>query len=357
MSEGGQLLFILALVYLSGCIAWVDRRTVLFASAAGRLWKAVKPDYSWGNSSGRIWLLNPLPPFGFAVKSRLLPVSVSPTHIVAFNSQTLGNSGRPPQPGRIVQIRAGARFSRKGSVVLANGKPFCDANDGRTAHSLVVLLNGMKRLDEAGREKAIREFWERRLDAGAARRVLFKAMAADFSLRAACSLAFAFAFAIVPALSVRYGLGAGVLAGGAGMYLAAWCLCVAVARRAFRMHPASRGGVWTDVARMAVCPPSAFRACDSTFEKETCGLDPLAVAYAVLDGEERESFVASYLADLESAEAPESRPAILRETCRSQNRVILSVVSKLQAADKPREGDGPPPRRLADMTLPPPNGA
>ena len=54
MSDGERLLLFLALIYLSDCLLWVDRRTVLFASGTGGRWRAVVADYLWGNSSGRL---------------------------------------------------------------------------------------------------------------------------------------------------------------------------------------------------------------------------------------------------------------------------------------------------------------
>ena len=156
MSDGERLLLFLALIYLSGCLLWVDRRTVLLASGLGRRWRVVVADYLWGNSSGRLFLLNPLPPLGFLFAPRLMPVSLSPSSIVAYNAQTVGNSGRPPQSGRTAAIEPGAAFSCEGPELMVDGRPFCDMGDAWTARTLVALLNPADerlrgRLSESGK--------------------------------------------------------------------------------------------------------------------------------------------------------------------------------------------------------------
>ena len=325
MSDGEQLLLILSLIYLSGCLLWVNRRTVLFVSWFGRNWKAVVADYRWGNSSGRVFLLNPIPPLGFIFTSRLLPVSLSPTAIVAYNAQTVGDSGRPPQSGRTALITPNMELSRRGSVLMVDGKLFCDIGDVETAHKLVVLINKIKVLDECSREKAICDFWRTRLSVHGTKKIIRAVMAASRNLRVFCSLFFIVTFAILPLAAILLGIGLTVLL-GAGMLLSfALAICQMYHSCHRRYFPACKDGLWGDLAKMMLCPPSAIRASDLIMEKFSARLEALPLAVLLLHGAERDVFLSEYLADLESAYIPGGMPDTVRQTCLWQNQTILRI--------------------------------
>ena len=324
MSDGERLLLFLSLIYLVDCLLWVDRRTILFASGFGGRWRGVVADYLWGNSSGRLFLLNPLPPLGFLFVARLLPVSLSPTSLVAFNLQTAGNSGRPPQSGRTARIEPGTEFSREGTELLVDGKPFCDVRDAETARALAALLNRIKGRDEAAREREILAFWTERLDVRETKRRMRTALEACRQERLACSLAFFLFFFVVPAISLRSGVGVAVLAGGPAMIASAAIVC-ALYRSARRRYFPDDGGFWGDVAKMLLCPPTAIRACDLIMGKLSPRLDALPLAALLLRGADRESFLKGYLADLEAPDVPDDLPDAVRETCLWQNRAIVKA--------------------------------
>lgn len=325
MSDGERLLLFLALIYLSGCLLWVDRRTVLLASGLGRRWRVVVADYLWGNSSGRLFLLNPLPPLGFLFAPRLMPVSLSPSSIVAYNAQTVGNSGRPPQSGRTAAIEPGAAFSCEGPELMVDGRPFCDMGDAWTARTLVALLNRIKGCDEAARERAILEFWTERLDVRGTKERLRATLEACRQERLACSLSFFLFFVVLPLLSFRYGVGAAVLAGGAAMIASAAIICVLYHSFHRRHFPDAGEGLWGDLAKMMLCPPTALRACDLIMERMSVRLDALPLAALLLSGADRESFLKGYLADLEEPAFPDDPPDAVRETCLWQNRAIVKT--------------------------------
>ena len=325
MSDGERLLLFLALIYLGDCLLWVDRRTVLFASGLGRRWRSVVADYLWGNSSGRLFLLNPLPPLGFLFVPRLMPVSLSPTSIVAYNAQTVGNSGRPPQSGRTAAIAPGAAFSCEGPELMVDGRPFCDMGDAGTARRLADLLNRIKGCDAAGRERAILGFWRERLGLRGTKERIRAALEACRQERLACSLAFFLFFAVVPLLALRFGVGVAVLAGAAAMLFSAAIVCSVYLSCQRRHFPEARDGLWGDLAKMMLCPPTALRACDLIMQRLSSRLDALPLAALLLRGADRESFLKVYLADLESPELPDDLPDAVRETCLWQNRAIVKA--------------------------------
>lgn len=323
MSDGEQLLLVLSLIYLSGCVFWVDRRTVLFTSGWGRTWKSVAADYRWGNSSGRFFLLNPFLPLGMVFATRLMPVSVSPDAVVAYNAQTVGNTGRPPQSGRMASIAPGTAFTRKGSSLVVDGETFCDVGDVETAHRLVVLLNGIKGRDKSAREQAILQFWTERLDLRGVKERIRTVLAEDGPVRLVCTLVFLLFFVAIPVSSVWLGVNLAVLFGAVAMLSSAFLICAVYFRCHRRHYPVFQAGIWSDLIRMMLCPPTAIRAVDLVMCRLSAPLDMLPMARLLLRGAARESFLSAYLDDLRTAELPEGLSEVVRETCLWQNRMIL----------------------------------
>jgi len=325
MSDGEQLLLIVSLIYLSGCLFWVDRRTMLFTSWFGSKWKAVSTDFRWGNSSGSVSFLNPLPPLGFSVVSRLMPVSLSPTNIVAYNAQTIGNSGRPRQSAKIASITPEAKFTRRGSELLVDGRAFCDIGDIVTAHKLTVLLNNIRHREVDAREEIIGEFWKERLDVRKTKKTVRVAMGASRSLRLFCSVSVLALFGLLPSIAIRYNVGFAVLLGAVALILSALIVCMRYLSCHRVNYPACKLGLGGDLAKMLLCPPTALRVCDLIMWKLSARLDILPVAFLLLHGAPREEFLSGYLSDLESPNIPEGLSDVVGETCLWQNREILKI--------------------------------
>ena len=139
--------------------------------------------------------------------------------------QTVGNSGRPPQSGRMASIAPITKFSRKGSALMVDGKSFCDIGDSTTAHKLVVLLNKIKGFDEVSRARAICDFWKTRIGVRNAKKSIRMAMTASRDMRLFCSLVFIVTFAVLPLISIRFGIGLTVLLGAGILLLSALIIC------------------------------------------------------------------------------------------------------------------------------------
>ena len=329
MSDGAQLLLVLAVIYLSACLKWVDRRMVVFASGWGRRWRAAVADYRFGNGSGSVMLLNPLPPLGFYLPARPLPLSISPRRIVACNFQSFGNCGRPRQSRRVAEIAADTQFARHGTTLAVNGKFFCNFEDVTTAHRITQLLNSVKGRDESARAKIIERFWRDRLDLGNAKRTIRSALAAVSGLRLFNSLGVLLIFCFLPWSAFRFGLGIAVLAGAAILLVWGVFNCTACYLQHRRFYPLLKPELGSDIFKMALCPLTALRCCDVISKKIAAALDPLPVAVLLLRGEERQSFITAYRKDLEEMEFPAAFPDPLRETCLWQQQAILRVGARL----------------------------
>jgi hypothetical protein len=326
MSDGEQLLLLLSLIYLSGCLTWVDRRTIVFATWFGGAWKAVVANCCWGNSSGSVWMQNPLLPFGVAFTCRLLPVSISPSNIVVYNVQTIGDLGRPRQSRKVAQIVPRAKFSRCGSELHVDGQLFCDIGDAMTAHELVVLLNKIKTRDESMRTRAISDFWTGRLSVRRTKEAIRQMLSICRPLQMFSATIFGFLFLVLPVLAVQYNVGLTVLLGAVLLFVAAVVICFRYRACRARCCPALDVGFGGDFAKMILCPPTALRVTDLILMKLSARLDALPLAILLLRGESRERFLKRYLADLQTPDVPESLPEAVRETCLWQNRMIVQLV-------------------------------
>ena len=325
MSDGKQLLLLVSLIYLSGCLTWVDLRTIVFASWFGGAWKPVVANCCWGNSSGSVWLQNPFPPFGGAFTCRLLPISISPANIVAYNVQTVNELGRPRQSRKIAQIAPSAKFSRRGSELHVDGRLFCDIGDVLTAHEIVVLLNKIKTQDESMRTQAIADFWTERLSIRKTKEAIRQMSSICRPLRMFCTLVFGFLFLGLPMVAVHYNVGLAVLLGAALLFVAATVICFRYRACRVRCYPALNVGFGGDFAKMILCPPTALRVTDLLQAKLSARLDAVPLAILLLRGESRELFLQRYLADLQAPDVPESLPETVRETCLWQNRMIVQT--------------------------------
>ena len=327
MTDGEQLFCILSLIYLSGCFVWVDRRMMLFSSWLGGEWKAVVSDYRWGNSSGRIYLLNPLPALGFSFPVRLLPISISPSAVVAYNVQIIGNSGRPRQSKRLVSFSSATQFKRIGSELWADEEILADIGDVCTAHELVVLLNRIKNLDDMeARSRMIDDFWMKRLNVHRTKKIIKHEITLTRFLSIFCLVAFLLLFGLVPVLGDIYNnSGVAVLAGAGLMIAYVPVICSIYYRCHKRFYPLFKIGFWGELVKMLFCPPTALRACDLIAGKFSRGLDILPMAALLLRSGERKDFLNCYLADLNSPKFPKTLANDIREICIWQNQSILKT--------------------------------
>ena len=150
-------------------------------------------------------------------------------------------------------------------------------------------------------------------------------MAASRNTRLFCSLLFIVTFVIIPLASIRLGIGLTVLLGAGILFSSALAICLMYHSCYRRYFPTCKDGLWGDLAKMILCPPSAIRASDLIMERLSVRLDVLPLAALLLHGAERDAFLAEYITDLESAYIPDSISDIIRSTCLWQNQTILKI--------------------------------
>ena len=104
MTEGQTLFLILSLLYLSECVIWMEKRTVLFSAWWGSGSQIFFASERFGNNNGGLALLNPFSPLGSNFLGHWIPLSISLDGVCAFTLQTIGDTRRLFQTGKVLRF-------------------------------------------------------------------------------------------------------------------------------------------------------------------------------------------------------------------------------------------------------------
>ena len=352
ISDGQTLLLILALLYLTECLIWVKRQSVAFVSFSGRRWRLATP-ISWlGNANGAMLILNPLPPPGRVFLSHLLPISISPSGVCAFNSQTLASGARPAsQTGEFLSFSAIQNTGTDGTYLLLNGEKFAKCATPKQAKTLASTIETVRTAKVSKREALVRSWVTKQFDARAATRLWRDADESISLIRWMCSIFFVFMFVGIPILVTLYGLEQLIIPLAVGILALAVQIAIlffSAHRKLFRAESQER---FESMVKMIVCPPVSLRAADVLTKNLLTGYSPIVVAN-VLAGEDAagQQFARDFVLDLQHPLKHEVTDEKAAETISWMNAAQLkacldhirrdgqvTVESLLQAAE--REGE------------------
>jgi hypothetical protein len=350
ITDGQTLLLILALLYLTECLIWVKKQSVAFVSVSGRRWRLATP-ISWlGNANGAMLILNPLPPPGRVFLSHLLPISISPSGVCAFNSQTLPSGARPAtQTGEFVPFSAITKTGTDGAYLVLNGQKFAKCSTPKQAKALASIIESMSTAKPARRESLLRSWLTRQFDARAAKRLRRDAEELIGAIRWACSIFFVFMFVGIPVLVTLYGLEQLIVPLAVGILALALQIAFLFFRAHRKLYPAESQERLESTAKMILCPPVSLRAADVLTRNVLAEYSPIVVASAVAGGS-ADQFGREFVLDLQHPLKHEVTDAQAVETINWMNAAQLKaclehvardrkvkVDSWLQAAE--REGD------------------
>ena len=329
MSDGEELLIVLWLVYLTGCFSWLDRRTAAVASWWGRSWCACVANPLWGSAAGSLLLRNPVPAPGGVFPARIVPVSLSPTTLVACNLQCPSEIGRPDQSGLAVALSDIRSFESVGATLHVNGAAFCRFGGPETARAFAALLAELLRTPFDGRDEKIGTFWRSRLGLREAKDTIRRGRDAVRPLRRLCLGAFFLFFVGFPAAALSWGVMRTVIPCALAMFLSVVPIGMEYVRASRRLFPSGREGTKPDLFKMAFCPVKALRATDVLEEAFFSDLDPLPLLCLLPKGHERRAALERHLRDLAFPLGFErDLPPPAREACLYQNRKILEVAAE-----------------------------
>ncbi len=298
ISDGQTLLFILVLLYLTECLVWVKKQSVAFVSATGRRWRLATPKSWLGNANGAMLLLSPLPPPGEIVLSHLLPVSISPSGVCAFNSQVLPWGSRPAtQTGEFVPFSSITKAGSDGAYLLLNGEKFAKCATPNQAKALASVIKSAAEAKVSRRESIVRSWMAKQFDARAAEKLWRESQEEIGSLQGVCTLLFLFLFVAMPIIVTIFGLQELIIPSGAVMVALAVLIGVMFFRLHRKLFPAETQERFENMAKMILCPPVSMRAADILTRNLLAEFSPIVVA-SVLGRAKETQFVRAFVLDL-----------------------------------------------------------
>ena len=333
ISDGQALLLILALLYLSECLIWVKKQSVAFISISGKRWRLATP-ISWlGNANGAMLILNPLPPPGRVFLSHLLPISISPSGVCAFNSQTLPSGARPAmQTGEFLPFSAIKKTETDGVYLVLNGQKFAKCATPKQAKALARIIETVSTAKVSKREALVKSWISERVDATRAKRLWSEAEKQIDSIRFWCSLFLVFLFVGAPILVSFFGLEQMVLPIAGAMVLFAVQIAIKFFFAHREFYRAESHERLENMVKMILCPPISLRAADVLTKNLLAEFSPITVA-SLLEAPGAKQFVRGFVLDLQHPLKHEITDAKAEETiswmAAQQLRSALTLVERV----------------------------
>ena len=277
----------------------MKKQSVTFVSASGRRWRVATP-ISWlGNGTGAMLVLNPVPPPGRILLSHLLPLSISPSGVCHFNSQTFPSGSRPTtQTGEFISFSEMTKADTDGAYLVLNSQKFARCATPKQAKALAGLIEETRAAKASRREAVIRSWLAKQFDARAATRAQREAETAIGPIRWACSIFFVFMFVGTPILVTLYGLERLIIPLGVGILLMALQIAILFFRAHRKLYLTESQERLENRVKMIVCPPIALRAADVLTQNLLAEYSPIVVAN-VRAGAGEPQFVRDYVLDLQ----------------------------------------------------------
>ena len=297
MTEGQTLLLILILVYLSDCLIWVKRESVVFVSPWGGRWRLTVPPSWLGNSNGGILFLNPATP-GRMFLSHLLPISISPSGICAYNLQTLPSEARSPtQTGQFLPFGKVNTAATEGVYLLVNNEKFAKCATPGQAKMLAGLIRELVKASAPKRERIVRAWMQKQfaIDDAAARLKEGKAMIEPVQELSLILLLFLFVF--TPTVASIFGLMPLIIPVAVVMVILAVVTGIMFYRAHKQLFPAEGSERFENLVKMILCPPVSIRAADVLSRNLLADYSPVVLANLLAASGEQQ-FVRAFVLDL-----------------------------------------------------------
>ena len=298
MTDGELLLLALSVIYLADCLFWVKNQSVAFVAPWGGRWRVVLADFWIGNDRGSLALVNPVPPLGRLFLSHLLPLSISPVGICAFNLQALFRLGRKPLAGPAISFEAIREVSADGAALWINGERFLSCAAKSQAKEISQLVEGLRRISLEERSKILLAHLRANFDFRAAKALFQRTEALAKPIRSLCCGLFVLLFLVSPLVVVWLGLSQTLLplAGLAILLTLQISLVTYFAHKALYPHESSTRV--ENFLKMVLCPPAAIRAADLITSNALSRYSPIVLA-DLFRGPLTTTFARKYILDLQ----------------------------------------------------------
>ena len=299
MTEGQTLLLILILVYLTDCLIWVKRESVAFVGNWRGSWRLRVPPSWAGNANGGILLLNPVPPAGRVFLSHLVPISISPSGVCAYNLQTLPSEARSPaQTGQFLSFNKIESASVDGVYLLVNKERFAKCATARQAKALASLIPELTKASASKRERIARAWISKQFAIDEATARLRESEKVIEPIRELSLILFLFLFVVTPILVMNFALLSLVIPVAVVMFIMAIVIGVMFQRAHKQFFPNEGTERFESLAKMVLCPPVSIRAPDLLTRNLLSDFSPIVLAELLGEARERQ-FVRAFILDLQ----------------------------------------------------------
>ena len=298
MTDEQVLFAVICFLYITDCFVWLDRHSVAFVSSSWNKWRLVFPSVLFGNADAGLVLLNPLPSSGLSYVCRLLPVSISPLGICAYNSQTLRSGGKSSQTGITIPFTDIRNVCSEGKSIIVNESRFVKCGTEFQASVLADFLKSVSSAPEENRDSLIRGFFQRTLDDDSAKSFLETVSGQTRILRLLCNITFFFIFLAMPLLVIYYGLRTMIIPVGICSFLLSIRISVEFYISHKKLYPQASEDRIVNLLKVILCPPVAIRAPDIIANSSLDSFHPLNIAHILLDKNKYRTFARELMADL-----------------------------------------------------------
>ncbi|HXD30773.1 MAG TPA: hypothetical protein VN643_06645 [Pyrinomonadaceae bacterium] len=294
MTDGQSLILVLAAIYLFECFLWLRKQSIAFVAPWCRQFKTASG--AFGNTTGGILFVNPLPPLGSVYVSHLAPVSISPVGVCAFNLQALPSVGRPPQSGRFIPFSEITTATTDGANLLIDQQQFVKCATAAQAKEFAELITKTAKASASERERMLRAHLADQFALDKAAKILRGGKRIVTPVRWMCAMLFVFLFIAAPLLVTTFGLLRLLIPLAVVMILFSIqiSLMFHFARKA--LYPGEPR--WDQTLTMMLCPPVSIRAADLLTRELLSRYSPVVLA-SLLAGARAPQFIRSFILDLQ----------------------------------------------------------
>jgi hypothetical protein len=253
---------------------------------------------SWlGNANGAVMFLNPATP-GRIFLSHLLPVSISPSGLCAYNLQTLPSEARSPtQTGQFLSFNKIKIAATEGVYLLVNDEKFAKCATAGQAKMLAQLIREIVKASTTKRTSIVRAWMQKQFALNDAAARLEEGKKAIEPVQELSLILFLFLFVFTPALMTTFGLLPLIIPVAVVMVILAMLTGIMFYRAHKQLFPAEGSERFENVVKMILCPPVSIRAADVLTRNLLADYSPIVLAN-LLAGSGEQQFVRAFVLDL-----------------------------------------------------------
>jgi hypothetical protein len=275
LSDQTTLFAILCLVYLSDCFLWVERHGVAFVTRIDGQWTDKRPGILALASKGGILLLNPFPPIGKVVRSRVPPLSISPLGVYSptnFNRDASDALGTAITFSDIKDVAASDRH------LLVNGDRFQRLGSPEVAKTVSGLIKKLRNTSEEKRGPIIEQFLSAQFKIDSAGDRLNRCLTEIRPLTYLGNALFVYLFILSPIIMHLFQQSELLIWIAAGMLIVAAQIALGYYQLHKRLYPEASGERIGNAFKMVICPPVSIRVCDLITRDLLAAYHPLLIA-------------------------------------------------------------------------------